>query len=434
MVEGTGILWTGKLHGTSSTAQVVWGIFLCISEMNFGWSRETKKSSPKAWKSCDRNRSVILTSYALNDNFTDVTVVAADPTKLSRCHRVVLSAGSLFFESIFMGHAKRGPQDIQGSPYILAIPNISNETLLLVLTFIYTERVQVRKDQINDFVKVALQLKVRPLYENRAQLLRWSQDVQVAFTEKSKLLRETLGVSIIVGESPRQQMSVSAFASAQLQPKVGTPPPAAPSEYKTPNRPKTNTLNSPPQFWTSDDNLPMPLPLSLTMQVEGDDTLPESNSLNSEKTGSSKSKSGCGRKHAPIPVYSSAESIDETIESVVRSSTLSESSPLPESDKKEEPRKKSWREKRNILHQALEYYDVTKSITATLERFEVPRSTLTKHIGARKRAAAANENENNAAKTPKISPKKSTPKTSTPKKSPPKREKFNSEFDSSVIT
>ena len=98
-----------------------------------------------------------LSKVKYSEDFSDVTL-ACDNEELLNAHRLILSAGSSFFESVLQ---KTGGQT---NP-LLYIRGVQIEQLKAVMDFLYLGVASVRKQQLDEFLALARDLGVRGLAE-----------------------------------------------------------------------------------------------------------------------------------------------------------------------------------------------------------------------------------------------------------------------------
>lgn len=111
------------------------------------------------WNDSDfRNNSVDkFKTYLSNECFTDVTLAAEGLTL--KAHRMVLSACSSFFQSIFLENSSQHP--------IVVLKDVKYTDLKLIIDFMYEGGIQVREDQIDSLQKTAESLQVHMLADIR---------------------------------------------------------------------------------------------------------------------------------------------------------------------------------------------------------------------------------------------------------------------------
>ena len=102
-------------------------------------------------ESNDFNRA--LQELRTKEELLDVTLACEDET--IEAHKVVLSASSLFFQSIFK-------KTKQPHPFIY-LRGVFYKDLVALLDYIYTGKAQIASDDVNRFIQVGRDLKVKSL-------------------------------------------------------------------------------------------------------------------------------------------------------------------------------------------------------------------------------------------------------------------------------
>ena len=97
--------------------------------------------------------SQVLHELRIKEELLDVTLACEDET--IEAHKVVLSASSLFFKSIFI-------KTKQPHPFIY-LRGVFYKDLVALLDYIYTGKAQIASDDVNRFIQVGRDLKVKSL-------------------------------------------------------------------------------------------------------------------------------------------------------------------------------------------------------------------------------------------------------------------------------
>ena len=114
------------------------------------------------WNDFENNISSTLRELRDDKDFFDVTLACDD--EQIQAHKVILSASSPFFKSILRRNTHQHP--------LLYLKGIDISQLQYVLNFMYHGEVNVAQEELNSFLAVAEDLKVKGLTQN--QLLRFS--------------------------------------------------------------------------------------------------------------------------------------------------------------------------------------------------------------------------------------------------------------------
>jgi len=97
-----------------------------------------------------------LRELRASEDLFDVTLVSDDETPV-QAHKLVLSASSLFFKNIFKFNKNNHP--------LLYIRGLKEKDLKNVLEFLYNGEVKVAHDDLDKFLQVAKDLKLKGMYE-----------------------------------------------------------------------------------------------------------------------------------------------------------------------------------------------------------------------------------------------------------------------------
>ena len=103
------------------------------------------------WSDFQENTTKYMPHVRSNHDFSDMTL-AGDDLELFPAHRLILSAGSEFFETIMR---KTGGQPV------LYLRGVSREELEVILAFLYTGETRVHKLRLDSFLALARDLGVR---------------------------------------------------------------------------------------------------------------------------------------------------------------------------------------------------------------------------------------------------------------------------------
>jgi len=110
------------------------------------------------WNDFERNISDAFKELRNDKDFFDVTL-ACDDEQL-QAHKVILSACSPFFRSILRRNPHQHP--------LLYLKGVKYSDLQSVLSFMYQGEVNVAQEELNSFLAVAEELKVKGLTQNTA--------------------------------------------------------------------------------------------------------------------------------------------------------------------------------------------------------------------------------------------------------------------------
>merc|ERR1712123_8079 len=121
-----------------------------------------KMSSEKfclRWNDFESNISVAFREFREDKDFFDVTL-ACDDDQI-QAHKVILSACSPFFRNVLRRNPHQHP--------LLYLKNVKFTDLQSVLNFMYHGEVNVAQEELNSFLSVAEDLKVKGLTQNQSQ-------------------------------------------------------------------------------------------------------------------------------------------------------------------------------------------------------------------------------------------------------------------------
>ncbi|XP_018374240.1 PREDICTED: protein tramtrack, beta isoform-like [Trachymyrmex cornetzi] len=89
-----------------------------------------------------------------NKMFADITLVL-DNNVMVKCHKIVLSAYSTYFRTLFL--------NLPCEHQTIVLKNIKISEMMPILQFMYQGKTNVIKNQVNDVLKVAKALQVKDL-------------------------------------------------------------------------------------------------------------------------------------------------------------------------------------------------------------------------------------------------------------------------------
>jgi len=110
------------------------------------------------WNEFELNISQGLKEIREEKDFLDVTLVCDDDNQID-AHKVILSACSPFFRNILRRNSHQHP--------LLYLKGVKYRELLAVLNFMYVGEVSVAQEELNVFLSVAEELRVKGLTQNK---------------------------------------------------------------------------------------------------------------------------------------------------------------------------------------------------------------------------------------------------------------------------
>ena len=103
------------------------------------------------WDSFPEHSESILKELCKSKRFCDITLVC-DDQKLYKAHKLVLSASSDVFKTILSVETHSLP--------MIYLRGVSHKDLELILSFVYTGQVTFEQERLDEFLKVANDLKI----------------------------------------------------------------------------------------------------------------------------------------------------------------------------------------------------------------------------------------------------------------------------------
>ena len=103
------------------------------------------------WNDFERNISAAFKDIREDREFFDVTIACED--EQLQAHKVILSACSPFFKKILRRNQHQNP--------LLYLKGVSHKDMESVLNFMYYGEVNVAQDDLNSFLQVAEDLRIK---------------------------------------------------------------------------------------------------------------------------------------------------------------------------------------------------------------------------------------------------------------------------------
>jgi len=177
------------------------------------------------WNDFETNISVAFRELREEKDFFDVTL-ACDDSQL-QAHKVILSACSPFFRNVLRKNPHQHP--------LLYLKGVKYKELLSVLNFMYMGEVNVAQEELNSFLAVAEDLRVKGLTQNNSESGDKAKVEKPAPSNRSR-------------EPPERDS--------------GGPPPKRPRQVPSaPSTPIVQTNNRPPQSTFEDDDIQEVVPV-----------------------------------------------------------------------------------------------------------------------------------------------------------------------------
>ncbi|XP_023320003.1 protein abrupt isoform X30 [Eurytemora carolleeae] len=112
------------------------------------------------WNDFETNISVAFRELREEKDFFDVTLACDDSSQI-QAHKVILSACSPFFRNVLRKNPHQHP--------LLYLKGVKYKEMLSVLNFMYMGEVNVAQEELNSFLAVAEDLRVKGLTQNNAE-------------------------------------------------------------------------------------------------------------------------------------------------------------------------------------------------------------------------------------------------------------------------
>ena len=111
------------------------------------------------WSAFQTNCSSSFRNVRFSQEFSDVTLACDDHEDIIEAHRIILTAGSSFFQRILTEKRTSHPHPM------IYLAGVSRTNLEAILDFLYHGQTRVPQDQLMDFLQTAQSLGVRGLNE-----------------------------------------------------------------------------------------------------------------------------------------------------------------------------------------------------------------------------------------------------------------------------
>jgi len=131
------------------------------------------------WNDFETNVSQAFRELREEKDFFDVTLACED-NQVS-AHKVILSACSPFFRTVLRRNPHQHP--------LLYLKGVKYQELLSVLNFMYMGEVNVAQEELNSFLAVAEELRVKGLTQNSSESSKQREPTQRSEIQTSKRMR-----------------------------------------------------------------------------------------------------------------------------------------------------------------------------------------------------------------------------------------------------
>ena len=106
------------------------------------------------WDNFQENTSLAFGTLRDDEDFSDVTLACEDGGEVM-CHKVVLASSSLFFKRFFERQKPPHP--------LIYMRGLTKDCLEALLDFIYLGEATIEKENLEDFLSLANELKIKGL-------------------------------------------------------------------------------------------------------------------------------------------------------------------------------------------------------------------------------------------------------------------------------
>lgn len=150
------------------------------------------------WNNHQSNLLGVFSQLLRDESLVDVTLACSEGHSI-RAHKVVLSACSSYFQTLFVDHPSRHP--------IVILKDVRFSELRTLIEFMYKGEVNVEYCQLSALLKTAESLKVKGLAEmtNLGPSRDYKQEAQTEQAEPTELVSSNKRPVTTVGDEPQQQ-------------------------------------------------------------------------------------------------------------------------------------------------------------------------------------------------------------------------------------
>ena len=181
------------------------------------------------WNDFEKNISTAFRELRDDKDFFDVTLACDDRDQLL-AHKVILSACSPFFRSVLRRNPHQHP--------LLYLKGVKYTDLQSVLNFMYHGEVNVAQDELNSFLAVAEDLRVKGLTQNDQQA------ESSANTQNSK--SSSGGASSNYSSLPKSPAAYNKSAARSSSSDLTNAPPAKRARASLPSSSNSAVMSAPP--------------------------------------------------------------------------------------------------------------------------------------------------------------------------------------------
>lgn len=165
------------------------------------------------WNDFESNISQAFREIRDEKDFFDVTLACED--EQVQAHKVILSACSPFFRTILRRNRHDHP--------LLYLKGVKYAEIISILNFMYHGEVNVAQEELNSFLAVAEELRVKGLTQNTQETSKEKQTDQQAKLPTPRRAREPPDVPTTTPPAKKARVPATSQSSLDSSPAVSTP-------------------------------------------------------------------------------------------------------------------------------------------------------------------------------------------------------------------
>jgi len=165
------------------------------------------------WNDFESNISQAFREIRDEKDFFDVTLACED--EQVQAHKVILSACSPFFRTILRRNRHDHP--------LLYLKGVKYAEIIAILNFMYHGEVNVAQEELNSFLAVAEELRVKGLTQNTQETSKEKQTDQQAKMPTPRRAREPPDVPTTTPPAKKARVPATSQSSLDSSPAVSTP-------------------------------------------------------------------------------------------------------------------------------------------------------------------------------------------------------------------
>jgi len=127
------------------------------------------------WNDFQQNISTAFGALKDDPDFSDVTLVCEDGQQLE-AHRIILAASSPFFQNMLRKNKQPNP--------LIYMKGVKSVDLVALIDFLYCGEVQVLRDNLENFMAMAEELKIKGLWKEKEE--EYSKDQNIVWEQSGE--------------------------------------------------------------------------------------------------------------------------------------------------------------------------------------------------------------------------------------------------------